>query len=89
MTNNNTKKVLVTGITGFIGLHVAVQLLNNGYAVRGSMRNLVRKDSILEILKSNCPGLNRDNIDIARRTIAKYREMLNILPSNQRKNHYS
>ena len=33
--------------------------------------------------------LKRSNIDIARRTVAKYREMLGILPSNQRKNAYS
>jgi RNA polymerase sigma-54 factor len=33
--------------------------------------------------------LKRSNIDIARRTVAKYREMLRILPSNQRKNIYS
>jgi RNA polymerase sigma-54 factor len=33
--------------------------------------------------------LERSNIDIARRTVAKYREMLRILPSNQRKNIYS
>ena len=33
--------------------------------------------------------LERSNIDIARRTVAKYREMLGILPSNQRKNTYS
>ena len=29
--------------------------------------------------------LQKDNIDIARRTVAKYREMLNILPSSRRK----
>lgn len=33
--------------------------------------------------------LKRSNIDIARRTVAKYREVLGILPSNQRKNTYS
>ena len=33
--------------------------------------------------------LKRSNIDIARRTVAKYREMLRILPSNQRKNTYN
>jgi len=33
--------------------------------------------------------LKRSNIDIARRTVAKYREMLGIFPSNQRKNPYS
>jgi len=51
------RKVLVTGITGFIGAHVAVQLLNNGYSVRGTMRNLDRKDSILKIFKDNCPEI--------------------------------
>ena len=33
--------------------------------------------------------LERLNIDIARRTVAKYREMLGILPSSQRKNTYT
>ena len=33
--------------------------------------------------------LKRSNIDIARRTVAKYREVLGILPSNQRKKPYS
>jgi len=32
--------------------------------------------------------LKRSNIEIARRTVAKYREILGILPSNQRKNIY-
>jgi len=66
MDNNKAKKVLVTGITGFIGLHVAVQLLNNGYTVRGSMRNLDRQDSILKILKSNCKDLEPDNIEFVK-----------------------
>ena len=51
-TNGN---VLVTGITGFIGSHIAIKLLNAGYAVKGTMRNLERKDSILKILKENSP----------------------------------
>ena len=33
--------------------------------------------------------LKRSNIDIARRTVAKYREVLGILSSSQRKNPYS
>jgi RNA polymerase sigma-54 factor len=32
-------------------------------------------------------ALSRDNIDIARRTVAKYREMLGILPSSKRKRY--
>lgn len=66
MIKNNIKKVLVTGITGFIGTHVAIQLLKNGYTVRGSMRNLNRKDSILEILKANCPDLNPDSVEFVK-----------------------
>jgi dihydroflavonol-4-reductase len=29
------KKVLVTGISGFVGQHCAAELLRKGYAVRG------------------------------------------------------
>jgi RNA polymerase sigma-54 factor len=29
--------------------------------------------------------LGRENVDIARRTVAKYREMMGILPSSKRK----
>jgi len=31
--------VLLTGITGFLGGHIAIELLNSGYHVRGSLRN--------------------------------------------------
>ena len=47
------EKVLVTGATGFIGLHCIDQLLNQGYAVNGSLRSLKRKDEIINALKSN------------------------------------
>lgn len=38
--------VLLTGISGFIAKHVAVKLLNAGYNVRGSLRNLARADEV-------------------------------------------
>lgn len=38
--------VLVTGISGFLGGHVALQLLNSGYTVRGSVRNLDKADKV-------------------------------------------
>jgi RNA polymerase sigma-54 factor len=31
--------------------------------------------------------LKKSNIDVARRTVAKYREMMGILPSSKRKKH--
>lgn len=41
--------------------------------------NPLSDDAIVQILK-------RDNVDIARRTVAKYREALGILPSSKRRN---
>ena len=41
------KKVLVTGISGYIGQHCALELLKQGYAVRGSVRNMAKKDKII------------------------------------------
>lgn len=47
------EKVLVTGATGFIGLHCIDQLLNQGYAVNGSLRSPKRKNEIINALKNN------------------------------------
>ena len=46
-------KVLVTGATGYIGLHCIHQLLNQGYAVNGSIRSPERKEEIFEALKNH------------------------------------
>ena len=43
-------RVLLTGISGFLGGHVALQLLNAGYTVRGSLRNLGKADKVRETL---------------------------------------
>ena len=40
------KKVLVTGATGFIGLHCIHQLLEQGYAVRGTLRSQSRAQEV-------------------------------------------
>ena len=47
------EKVLVTGATGFIGLHCIHQLLNQGYAVNGSVRSPDRKNEIIEALQTH------------------------------------
>ena len=50
-----SKPVLLTGITGYIGSRLAVDLLNRGYAVRGTMRNAAKRDKILPAIKALAP----------------------------------
>lgn len=38
--------VLITGISGFIAKHCAVEMLNAGYGVRGTVRSLKRADEV-------------------------------------------
>lgn len=44
------KKVLLTGVTGFLGSHTTIQLLNKGYHVKGTLRNKERAESIKKII---------------------------------------
>ncbi len=44
--NPESTTVLVTGASGFIGSHCVVQLLQAGYAVRGTLRDRAREDPL-------------------------------------------
>ena len=46
-------KVLVTGATGFIGLHCIQQLLSKGYEVNGTVRSLDREGEIRDGLSAS------------------------------------
>jgi nucleoside-diphosphate-sugar epimerase len=48
----NNQKVLVTGGTGFVGIHTILQLLEQGYTVNTTLRSLAKKDSIIDALKA-------------------------------------
>ena len=55
------KKVLLTGISGYIGNHCAVELLKNGYSVRGSVRNLSKKEAVIEAINKQIDP--KDNLE--------------------------
>ena len=44
-------RVLVTGATGFIGLHCVKQLLERGYFVRGTIRSKLREPEVTQALE--------------------------------------
>ena len=51
--NINSEKVLVTGASGYIALHCITELIKNGYKVKGSIRDLSKKNKIKNFLKLN------------------------------------
>ena len=46
-----TKTVLLTGVTGFIAKRIALDLLNAGHSVRGSLRSTSRADEVREAVR--------------------------------------
>ena len=59
----NQGRVLVTGASGYIALHCILELLNNGYEVKGSLRDLNRED---EVRKSLGNEFNNNNLEFCK-----------------------
>ena len=55
------KKVLLTGISGYIANHCAVELLKNGYSVRGSLRSLSKKEKVIKAISKEINP--KDNLE--------------------------
>lgn len=58
--------VLVTGISGFLGGHVALQLLQRGYCVRGSLRNITAAPALLSRFQPVAEHLSLVEADLDR-----------------------
>jgi nucleoside-diphosphate-sugar epimerase len=57
--------VLVTGIGGFLGGHTALQLLKQGYRVRGSMRHINRSDAVRRQIGAHICNDNLEKLSFA------------------------
>lgn len=57
-----TKKILVTGASGFIGAHTVIDLLSNGYEVRGTIRDLNRATDLTKLFSANTKYL--ENLEL-------------------------
>ncbi len=55
----SSDRVLLTGISGFLGGHVALALLEAGYTVRGSVRKLARADAVRDTLRAAGADISR------------------------------
>ena len=52
-------KVLLTGASGYIGKHIALELLNQGYEVRASVRSLSRSQEVIDAVSPHLkPGID-------------------------------
>ena len=56
------KKVLLTGISGYMGLHCANELLKAGYAVRGTVRSAAKRTEVSETFASS--SIDISNLEI-------------------------
>ena len=59
----SSKNVLLTGITGFVGSHTAIQLLEKGYHVTGTLRDMKKADAIKNVIAQHTSAI--DNLSFA------------------------
>ena len=57
------EKVLVTGASGFIAEHCIIELLKNGYSVKGSLRSMNREQEVRDAIRT---GANDENLEFCK-----------------------
>jgi len=70
MSQQLNKTVMVTGITGFLGSHIAIQLLEQGFNVLGTLRSLKRAPQIEKVILNNA-GKHKGQLNFAECDLAK------------------
>ncbi len=60
-----SRKVLITGVTGFLGAHTAIKLLNEGYEVIGTLRSKDRIPSMRKTIQENTIHHERLSFEVA------------------------
>ena len=69
MLDNHSKTVLVTGASGFVGTHCTLQLLEQGYKVRGTLRKLDRKKHLREVFSQHTQAI--ENLELVQTDLLK------------------
>jgi len=69
LTEIQSKTVLVTGASGFIGMHCVLQLLEQGYKVRGTLRNLDREKHLREVFSQHTQAI--DHLEFVQTDLVK------------------
>ena len=57
--NRLEKRIMVTGASGYLGGHVVLEALNEGYQVRGSIRSLVKEQKLRNALEQAGADISR------------------------------
>ena len=60
--NKSRETVLLTGASGFIGLHCTRLLLQSGFKVRGTIRNQEKKNLVRNLMAAN--DCNANNLEL-------------------------
>ena len=67
--SNQVDRVLVTGASGFIAKHIVLQLLEEGYAVRGTVRSTEAQASVISSIGGQ--GVSTGRFDLVRADLTR------------------